>query len=109
MLPKSVLNVLCSVSVRTNVPAMNVTPITMASAVRASRNLCASNPLMVTRHMSGPQRPDALEHRVGRGLRQLVDDVAVRQEDDPVGVGRPVRIVGDHDDRLPELRDGATN
>src|SRR5580698_9463107 len=102
MLLNSVLNVLCSVSVRTNVPAMKVTPITMASEVRASRSLCASRPLMVTRHMSGPQGPDALQHRIGGWLRQLVDDVAVRQEDDSVGVGRPVRIVRHHDDGLPE-------
>ena len=37
------------------------------------------------------------------GVGQLVDDVAVGQEDDPVGVGRPVGVVGHHDDRLAEL------
>src|SRR5271166_4642644 len=106
MLPNSVLNVLCKVSVRTNVPAMNVTPSTMASAVRTSRSLCASNPLTVTRHMSGSQGPDALQHQVRGRLGQLVDDVAVGQEDDAVGVGGPVRVVGHHDDGLAELRDG---
>src|ERR1700722_12615939 len=109
MLLNSVLNVLCSVSVRTNVPAMNVTPITMASAVRASRSLCASRPLMVTRHMSGSQGANALQHRVSGRLRQFVDDVAVRQEDDTVGIGRPVRVVRDHDDGLAEFGDGSAH
>src|SRR5271156_430842 len=106
MFPKSVLNVLCSVSVSTKVPAMKVTPNTMASAVRASRSLWASSPLMVTRHMSGAQRPDALQDRVGGRLGQVVDDGAVGQEDAPVGIGRPVGVVGDHDDGLAELGDG---
>ena len=42
-----------------------------------------------------------------RRLGQLVDDVAVGQEDDPVGVGRPVGVVGHHDDGLAELGDGS--
>src|ERR1700722_15664984 len=109
MLLKSVLNVLCSVSVRTSVPAMNVTPITMASAVRARRSLCASRPLMVTRHMSGPQGADALQHRVGGRLGQVIDDVPVGQEDDTIGVGCPVRVVRDHDDGLPEFGDGSAH
>src|SRR5580692_4343877 len=106
MLPNRVLKVLCNVSVRTNVPAMNVTPSTMASAVRASRSLCASNPLMVTRHMSGPQRPDALQHRVGGRLRQFVDDVAVGEENHAVGVGGPMGVVRHHHDGLAELGNG---
>src|ERR1700722_14560570 len=105
MLLNNVLNVLCSVSVRTSVPAMNVTPITMANAVSASRSLCASRPLMVTRHISGSQGADALQHRIGGRLCQLVDDVAVRQEDDTVRIGRPVGIVRHHDDGLPEFGD----
>ena len=39
----------------------------------------------------------------GVGSGELVDDLAVGQEDDPVGVGRPAGVVGDHDDGLAEL------
>src|ERR1700743_1723364 len=107
MLPKRLLNVLCSVSVRTNVPEMKVTPSTMASAVSPSRSLWASRPLMVTFHMSGPQRPHPLEHRVGGRLVQVADHGAVGQEHHPVGVRGPAGVVGDHDDGLAELADRA--
>ena len=86
---------------------MNITPSTMASAVRASRSLWASSPLIVTFHTSGPQRAHVLENRVRRWAVQLVHDVPVSEEDHPVGVGRAVWIVRDHDDGLPELGDGA--
>src|SRR5580704_12755171 len=107
MVPNKLSNVLCSVSVRMKVPAMNVTPSTIASAVSASRSLCASSPLIVTFHMSGPQGPHPLEHRVGGRVGELVHDLPVRQEHDPVGEGGPVRVVGHHDDRLAELVDGS--
>ena len=42
-----------------------------------SRSLCASRPLIVTFHMSGAQLPHPLEHRVGRRVGQLVDDLPV--------------------------------
>src|SRR3974377_813271 len=103
MVPNSVLNVLCSVSVRTSVPAMKVTPSTMASAVSARRSLCPRTPLMVTFHMSGPELPPPLEDRVGGRFIQLVHDSAIGQEDDPVGERSPSRVVGDHHDRLAEL------
>src|ERR1700722_16020212 len=109
MFPKRVSNVLGRVSVSTNVPAMKVTPRTMASAVSARRSLCASRPLMVTRHMSGPQGADALQHRVGGRLGPFTDDVAAGQEDDTIGIGRPVRVVRDHDDGLPEFGDGSAH
>src|ERR1700722_15012871 len=109
MFVKSVLNVLLSVSVRTNVPAMKVTPRTMARAVRTRRSLCARRPLIVTRHTSalragagaaaaaaaaagagagartaaGAEGPHVLQDRVGRGRGELVDDVAVGEEHDP--------------------------
>src|SRR6516165_6260001 len=106
MLPNSVLNVLCSVSVRTNVPEMNVTPRTIASAVSASRSLCASSPLMVTFHMSGAQRADALEDGVGGRVTELVDHPPVGEEHHAVGVSGAPSVVGDHDDRLAEFVDG---
>ena len=105
--PNSVSNVLCSVSVSTNVPEMNVTPSTMASAVSARRSLWASRPLMVTFHMSAAQRPHPLEDRIRRRVGQLADHLAVGQEHDPVGVRGAARVVGHHDDRLAELRDRA--
>src|SRR5580700_4271065 len=103
MFPKSVSNVRFSVSVSTKVPAMKVTPRTMASAVRASRSLWARSPLTVTRHMSGAHRLDALDDRVRRRLGELADDLAVGEEDDPVRVRSPAGVVGDHDDGLAEL------
>ena len=44
-----------------------------------------------------------VEHRLGGRVAQFVDDRAVGEEDDPVGVGGGVRVVGDHDDGLAEL------
>src|SRR6201987_497538 len=107
MLLNKVLNVLCSVSVRTNVPEMNVTPSTMASAVSASRSLWASRPLIVTFHMSGPQRPDPLQDGVSGGLVEFAHYGSVGQEDDSVRVRGSARVVGHHDDRLAELRQRA--
>src|SRR6204780_2209071 len=103
MLPNSTEKVLCKVSVRTNVPEMNVTPSTMASAVSASRSLWASRPLIVTFHMSGPQGPHLLQDGVGGRLLELAHHLAVGQEDDPVRVRGPARVVGHHDDRLAEF------
>src|SRR5580700_7934460 len=103
MLLNSVVNVLCRVSVRTNVPEMKVTPSTMASAVSPSRSLWASRPLIVTFHMSGPQRPDPLQDGVGGRLLELAHHLAVGQEDDPVRVRGAARVVGHHDDRLAKL------
>src|SRR5580704_4965653 len=107
MWPKSVSNVLWSVSVRTNVPEMKVTPSTMAMAVSTNRNLWASRPLMVTFHISVPQLLHVLQDRVGGGRGELSHDLAVGQEDHPVGIGGAAGIVGDHDDRLVELGDRA--
>src|SRR5579863_2406427 len=104
MLPNSSVNVLCRVSVRTNVPEMNVTPSTMASPVSASRSLWARRPLTVTFHTSGTQLLHPLEHRVGGRCGELAHDVAVRQEHDPVGKSGAPGVVRDHHDRLLEFR-----
>src|SRR5215471_16649958 len=105
MLPNSTVNVFCRVSVRTNVPEMNVTPSTIASAVSASLSLWASRPLIVTFRMSGPQRPHPLQDRVGGRLVQLAHHGPVGQEDDPVRVGGAPRVVRHHHDRLAEVGD----
>src|ERR1700693_101789 len=104
MWPNSVVKVLCSVSVRTNVPEMKVTPSTMAMPVSTSRSLCASSPLMVTFHMSVPQLLHVLEDRVGGGGGELADDRAVGEEDHSIGMGGTAGVVGDHDDGLVEFR-----
>src|SRR5271165_2164049 len=103
MLPNSTVNVLFKVSVRTNVPEMKVTPSTIASAVSASRSLWASRPLMVTFLMSGAQGPRLLQNRIGGRLFELAHHGPVGQEDDPVRVRGPPRVVSDHDDRLAQL------
>src|SRR5580704_2668468 len=108
MWPNSVSNVLWSVSVRTRVPEMNVTPSTMARPVRARRNLWASRPLTVTVHMSAAEPLHPLQNRIGGRRGELSLNLAVGQEHDAVRVGRAARIVRDHDDRLPELRHRAT-
>src|ERR1700723_3321473 len=102
MLPNRLLNVLCRVSVRTNVPEMKVTPSTMASAVSASRSLWASRPLIVTFHMSCPQGPHPLEDRIGGRLLKVADHGTVGAEHHPVRVRGPARVVRDHDDGLAE-------
>src|SRR3974377_401128 len=100
MFPNSTLKVLGSVSVSTNVPEMNVTPSTMASAVSASRSLWASRPLIVTCHMSGAQRPHPLQDRVCGRLQEVTHHGSVGQEDDPVRICCAPRVVRHHHDRL---------
>ena len=82
---------------------MNVTPSTMARAVSARRSLWASSPLKVTPTCQLPSVLHALEHRVGGRVGQVAHDLAVGQEHHPVGIGRAVGVVGDHDDGLAEL------
>src|SRR6516164_11354232 len=108
MLANSSVNVSCRVSVRTNVPEMKVTPSTMASAVSPSRSLWASRPLIVTFHMSGPQGPHPLQDGVGGRLVEFADHGPVVQEDDPVRVCGPARVVRHHDDGLAEFGHRAT-
>ena len=48
----------------------------------------------------------AVQDGLGGGVEQLVDDVAVGEEDDAVGVGRGDGVVGDHHDGLAELPHG---
>src|SRR5580704_3195837 len=103
MCAKSVVKVLCRVSVSTNVPEMNVTPSTMAMPVSSRRSLWASRPLIVTFHTSVPQLLHVLQDRIGGGGGELPHDLAVGEEDDAVGEGGAAWIVGDHHDGLVEL------
>src|SRR3954468_5600528 len=102
----SPLNVFEMVSVSTNVPDTNATPSITAIPVSRKRTFLLQMPLSVTFHMgSGAQALHLVEHRVGRRCEKLVDDGAVGQEHDAVGVARCDRIVRDHDDGLAELVD----
>src|SRR6185312_4081549 len=95
------------VAVSTNVPEMNATPSITAMPVSRKRTFLLRMPLTVTFHMAG-LRAEALhlvEHRVGVGVGELVDDRTIGQEDDPVGVSGRDRVVGDHHDGLAEVVD----
>ena len=96
------------VSPSTRVPARKATPSTTAEQVASRRRLWAPMDLRVVRHIGAqlPRARHALEHALGgRGLH-VVDDPAVGQEHDGVGVGRGRRVVGDHDDGLAHVVDG---
>ena len=95
-----------SVSVSTNVPAMNATPSMTASDGQHEAELVGQQALE-----RDPQH-DALRLRAascGRGRasavgsRDLVDDLAVGEEHDAVGVAGGDRVVRDHHDRLAEV------
>src|SRR5690349_4976067 len=105
------------VSVNTNVPATNATPSTIANALMPSRSLCAARPFSVALSIFSALRRvvarclevlHLLEHPVRGGFEHLVDDPAVGQEKNPVGVPGRVRVMGDHHHGLAELGDRAT-
>ena len=89
-------------------PERNDTPSITASAVSANRSLWAKRPFSVslnTRLL--PEVLEPVEDALRGRLEHLVDDLAVGEEHDPVGVARGDRVVGDHHDRLVEVVDGA--
>ena len=96
------------VSVSTSVPAMKATPRRTARLVVRSRSLRAARSLRVVRNMAiySPKLLHAVEHPVGRRCGHLVDDAAVGEEDDAVGVAGRDGVVGDHHDGLAELAHG---
>src|SRR3954453_20274135 len=96
------LNEASIVSVNTNVPATKATPSTTAKPVRTVRSLRAQSPRMATRSTSG-HRLHQVEHALGVLRLAVVDDLAIAQHDDPVGVRGGRRVVGDHDHRLAEV------
>src|ERR687889_819566 len=95
---KRPLNVLEMVSVSTNVPETNATPSITAMPVSRKRTFLLQMPLSVTFHMcvvlpgSAAERLHLVDDGVGVGFVQLVDDRAVGEEHDPVGVARRVRV-----------------
>ena len=92
------------VSLKTRVPTTNATPSTIAKVLIRSRTLRPSRLLSAARNISPP--PGALIRAMTSrtllavGVAQLVDDPAVGEEDDAVGVRRRHRVVGDHHDGL---------
>jgi hypothetical protein len=44
-----------------------------------------------------------VQHGLGRGFQHLVNDLPVREEDEPFGLTRGAWIVGDHHDGLVEV------
>src|SRR6478609_2306148 len=107
MSSNSPLNVLEMVAVSTNVPDTNATPSITATPVSRKRTFLAQIPLSVTFHMGlGAQALHLVEHRVGIGCEQLVDDRSVGEEHHPVGIARGDGVVRDHHDGLAELVDG---
>ena len=105
---KSPSKVFPMVSVRIIVPAMKATPRTTARPVSTKRTLWAQRPLRVRLNMAIYLPKLFMRSRTDSavGCVELVDDVAVGEEDDPVGVGRRHGVVGDHHDRLAELPHG---
>src|SRR6478609_3961642 len=96
--------------VKTIEPATNATPSTIANAESSRRSLRAKRLRQVTRHTSGAfagrrrLARGALLHLVQQllavGAAELVDDLAVGEEDHPIGVRRRHRVVGHHHDGL---------
>src|SRR4051794_755562 len=58
---------------------------------------------MVSEYMSAPDPGHATRDGFGRGGDELVDEAAVGEDDDPVGVAGGSEVVGDHHDGLAEL------
>src|SRR4051794_24517087 len=87
------------VSVRMYVPAISATPSAIAMAVSTTRSLRCRKPRRIRRVISS-DRLHQIQRLVGRDRRAVVHDAPVGQHEQPIGKGRGVRVVGDHDDRL---------
>src|SRR4051812_3503132 len=98
------------VSVNTSVPVMNATASMTASAVVSRRSLCAIKLLNVVLSMvSRSELLHPLEHSLRRRFQHLVDNPAVGQEDDALGVARRCGVVCDHDDGLSHVVHGTSH
>src|SRR3954452_18986860 len=97
------------VSLNTKTPERNAQPAMTASAERRRRPLRARTFFSAMRSTSFPEALHAVEHLLRCRLGHLVDDLAVGEEDDAIGVARRDRIVGDHHDGLAELVHGAAH
>src|SRR6478735_7398189 len=96
-----------------NDPLTNATPRMTATVDRTSLLLWARRLRQATRSTSdlatgGVESLHAVEHALGGRLLHRVHDATVGEEEHPVGERRRVGVVGDHDDGLAEVGDGAT-
>src|SRR5207248_2402435 len=99
------------VSPTASVPDRNATPRKTARIVPIRRRLCPQRLFRVTFSTSGSplfaQGLEPVEHLLGRGRLETVDDAPIVEEQHGVGVAGGNGIVGDHDHRLVEVVDGA--
>src|SRR5438445_4934523 len=108
-LAKRSLNVPLIVSVSTRVPDRNPIPRMTATNVETNRALCINRPRTETFHTSVAQLLEPVEHLLLRRVVHRVDDAPVLEEERAVGVPGGHRIVGDDDDRLTQVVDGAAH
>src|ERR1700729_3275148 len=94
-------------SVSTKVPATRATPRTIATAVSAARRRRVASPLSATWSTARSEALHGVDDLVLVGAGEVLDDLAVRQEQEPVGDGRRLGVVGDHHHRLPHGVDRA--
>src|SRR5918995_1636938 len=110
MMPSKVVD---SPLLKTSTPERKATPSTIDRPLMTSRSLRASRLRRVSRNISGGlcgdgrreglERRHVLEDLLTVGLVDLVDDLAVGEEDHPVAVRRGYGVVGNHHHGLPEL------
>src|SRR4051812_29366826 len=93
------------VSESTNVPETKATPSVTAATVSSRRSLLVSRLRSETRSTSRPQPAHDLEDPLAGRLWELLDDLAVDQEHDAVGVRRGAGVVGDHHHGLAQVVD----
>src|SRR3954451_20058973 len=88
------------VAVRTKVPAMKATPSTTEMHVEIRRRLWAHSDRKVSRNMgcSVAEGLHEVHDVLGARVVQLVDDLAVGEDQHPVRVGGGHGVVGDHHD-----------
>src|ERR1700760_2334951 len=106
MVEKIELNAPVIESVRTNVPATSATPRTIATAVRAALSRRVASPLSATRS-TALQVLHGVDDLVLVGAGEVTDELAVREEEEAIGDGRRLGVVGDHHHRLPHRVDRA--
>ena len=111
---KSAVKLRLSMSEKTSEPQTNATPSTIANVLISRRTLRASRLFQAARNTRQSLASTAvghpghhLEDLLAVGVAHLVDDLAVGEEDDAVGVRRGDRVVGDHHDRLAVVVDAA--
>ena len=94
-----------SVSVSTKAPLIIATPSTIANAGQRGAELASEQALEGDADHAARHLLERLEDLVGRRGAEVLHDQAVGEEEDAVGDGGRVRVVGDHHGRLAVARD----